>query len=434
MSLEDVTVSLSRLALAKAIKSSEGGEDAWSKSIIFHQSHITPHMRNSILHPQQRPVPKQRIYPSKTTQVLSHQPHPPQQSRSTVRSKPQSIASSFSSSQQQGVGTKNKRCPVPSDDESEVESEEEEDEESDDPKQAQSAFSRPSALKTTSLSLPAIETGHFDFPELKTKSPTRSSIPNTDDPLSKIEKQQREEDEELYARRMSTLRQLEINSVGEKETISWRTTPTQDTTSTISSSVSEDLIEEPILRIAPNDARSMSELDMYHSYFQQQQQLAYTLQMQQQMIQMAHHQQYYYHQQMAQQLAHYQHQYMQANTKARRRQSVSGMDLMIQKEQEKLGRLGQPKKKNYPNPSKASLEEGLMGKINAQRQPHTLNVQHQQAYKRSSRQPRPPSTMIYHEDPARHHPIPTLSLSTPQPYLHPPSRPRRQSHFSATHK
>jgi hypothetical protein len=55
MSTDDVSVSLSRLALAKAIKTPDSGEDdaePWSKSIIFHQAHIDPQMRYSIEHPQ----------------------------------------------------------------------------------------------------------------------------------------------------------------------------------------------------------------------------------------------------------------------------------------------------------------------------------------------------------------------------------------------
>lgn len=54
MSAEAVSVSLSRLALAKAIKTPDANEEEaepWSKSIIFHQSHIDDQMRNSILNP-----------------------------------------------------------------------------------------------------------------------------------------------------------------------------------------------------------------------------------------------------------------------------------------------------------------------------------------------------------------------------------------------
>jgi hypothetical protein len=67
MSAEEVTVSLSRLALAKAIKTPDAGEDEaepWTKSIIFHQAHIDSNMRNSILSPQQnRRRPGQRQQP-----------------------------------------------------------------------------------------------------------------------------------------------------------------------------------------------------------------------------------------------------------------------------------------------------------------------------------------------------------------------------------
>lgn len=53
--VDNVTVSLSRLALAKAIKTpdEEDGADAepWVKSVIFHQSHVSDAMRDSIEHP-----------------------------------------------------------------------------------------------------------------------------------------------------------------------------------------------------------------------------------------------------------------------------------------------------------------------------------------------------------------------------------------------
>lgn len=55
MSNTDIHVTLSRLALAKAIKTPDVGEEEaepWTKSIIFHQPHIDAGMRNSILNPQ----------------------------------------------------------------------------------------------------------------------------------------------------------------------------------------------------------------------------------------------------------------------------------------------------------------------------------------------------------------------------------------------
>lgn len=57
MSTEEVTVSLSRLALAKAIKTPDAGEEEaepWTKSVIFHQAHIDAQMRNSIQNPHQQ--------------------------------------------------------------------------------------------------------------------------------------------------------------------------------------------------------------------------------------------------------------------------------------------------------------------------------------------------------------------------------------------
>ncbi|KAI9020035.1 hypothetical protein CLU79DRAFT_229869 [Phycomyces nitens] len=51
MSVDHINVSLSRLALAKAIKTPDAGEDEsepWTKSVIFHQAHIDANMRNTI--------------------------------------------------------------------------------------------------------------------------------------------------------------------------------------------------------------------------------------------------------------------------------------------------------------------------------------------------------------------------------------------------
>ncbi|KAG1078323.1 hypothetical protein G6F42_024322 [Rhizopus arrhizus] len=94
MSTEEVTVSLSRLALAKAIKTPDAGEEEaepWTKSIIFHQPHIDEQMRNSIINPQsqqhnrrkngrhgnqKQPLLKQHRYPQQHPQ--QHHQYPQQ--------------------------------------------------------------------------------------------------------------------------------------------------------------------------------------------------------------------------------------------------------------------------------------------------------------------------------------------------------------------
>ncbi|KAI8099621.1 uncharacterized protein BX664DRAFT_355026 [Halteromyces radiatus] len=63
MSVENISVSLSRLALAKAIKTPDTGEDEsepWTKSVIFHQSHISPGMRENMMNPQQQQQRRQQ--------------------------------------------------------------------------------------------------------------------------------------------------------------------------------------------------------------------------------------------------------------------------------------------------------------------------------------------------------------------------------------
>lgn len=57
MSVENVPVRLSRLLLAKAIKTPDPDEkdaEPWMKSIIFHQSHITPDMRTALFQPRRQ--------------------------------------------------------------------------------------------------------------------------------------------------------------------------------------------------------------------------------------------------------------------------------------------------------------------------------------------------------------------------------------------
>lgn len=81
MSVDEVTVSLSRLALAKAIKTPDAGEEEaepWSKSIIFHQAHIDANMRNSLQNPQQQQQ-NRRKQPSKRPQHQQQQQQQHQQ-------------------------------------------------------------------------------------------------------------------------------------------------------------------------------------------------------------------------------------------------------------------------------------------------------------------------------------------------------------------
>lgn len=84
MSTEEVTVSLSRLALAKAIKTPDAGEEEaepWTKSIIFHQAHIDEQMRNSILNPhsQQQNRRKNGRHGNQKQHLLKQHRYPPQQ-------------------------------------------------------------------------------------------------------------------------------------------------------------------------------------------------------------------------------------------------------------------------------------------------------------------------------------------------------------------
>lgn len=89
MSVDNVSVSLSRLALAKAIKtadSDEPGAEPWNKSVIFHQSHISQAMLESVQYPQRHPRQRQnRIQPMtrrrpdqrKSAPITQYRPQPP---------------------------------------------------------------------------------------------------------------------------------------------------------------------------------------------------------------------------------------------------------------------------------------------------------------------------------------------------------------------
>ncbi|KAI9024351.1 hypothetical protein CLU79DRAFT_746703 [Phycomyces nitens] len=81
MSTENVTCSPSRLALARAIKTPDVGEEAepWTKSIIFFQSHIPNKMREGMQYPHMR---HQQGQPSRhQNQRPLPTPHQPQQYR-----------------------------------------------------------------------------------------------------------------------------------------------------------------------------------------------------------------------------------------------------------------------------------------------------------------------------------------------------------------
>jgi hypothetical protein len=102
MPLEDVTVSLSRLALAKAIKTPDGDEqEPWSKSVIFHQSHINQDMRNSILNPQSNGQARMRAHRHRHAKYPNQSQFPhqrPNQAMIRTRSNDRQSSSSSSSS------------------------------------------------------------------------------------------------------------------------------------------------------------------------------------------------------------------------------------------------------------------------------------------------------------------------------------------------
>ncbi|KAI8328999.1 hypothetical protein BC941DRAFT_443973 [Chlamydoabsidia padenii] len=77
MSSENISVSLSRLALAKAIKTPDADEEEsepWAKSVIFHQSHISPGMLENVMNPQQQRRPQQQ-HPRYRQQQQQQQQH-----------------------------------------------------------------------------------------------------------------------------------------------------------------------------------------------------------------------------------------------------------------------------------------------------------------------------------------------------------------------
>ncbi|KAL0075871.1 hypothetical protein J3Q64DRAFT_1363281 [Phycomyces blakesleeanus] len=78
MSVDNINVSLSRLALAKAIKTPDAGEDEsepWTNSVIFHQSHIDSNMRNTILGGPQKHRPHPDRARSNQQQYQQQQHH-----------------------------------------------------------------------------------------------------------------------------------------------------------------------------------------------------------------------------------------------------------------------------------------------------------------------------------------------------------------------
>jgi hypothetical protein len=197
---------------------------------------------------------------------------------------------------------------------------------------------------------------------------------------------------------------------------------------------------------AQNRRSMLSDMDMYYYQQQQQQQMAFqNMQMQQAMQlqqtqQMAQIQQY---QQMMQMQQLQQQQLMpNYNDTRKNRKSMSAMDLMIQLEEEKAASRKTNKKKPL-DPSKASLDEGLLSKV-PQQGLHNISFQGQnkatkKAIQRVSKSDyniqgnRPPSTSYSRSntpmDPrmrsqmirSESSPIPSLNMSTPMnQYLVPP--------------
>lgn len=228
---------------------------------------------------------------------------------------------------------------------------------------------------------------------------------------------------------------------------------------------SDDLVEESVVR-APihtptpttptggRDRRStVGEMDMFY-FQQQQQQMAYNMQLQQamQMQQAQQYAQIQQYQAMQQQQYHSMSAADNNTRKNNNRKSVSAMDLMIQLEQEKAASRKTYKKK-LPDPSKASLADGLLGKVPDPGQ-HQLNFQqqiHQQQMKANRKQmsrasksdyniqqqqrsSRPPSSVMMYDNNSNRmmrsqmsrsesSPMPQISMSTPihnPQYLIPP--------------
>ncbi|KAI7865137.1 hypothetical protein BDF14DRAFT_1089596 [Spinellus fusiger] len=88
MSLENISVSLSRLALARAIKTPDDKEcEPWTKSVIFHQPHVDAAMRELKQNPQRQRQGLQTRH--QNPQSFSPTPrHPPATARKTMSASP----------------------------------------------------------------------------------------------------------------------------------------------------------------------------------------------------------------------------------------------------------------------------------------------------------------------------------------------------------
>ncbi|KAI8882827.1 hypothetical protein K501DRAFT_333758 [Backusella circina FSU 941] len=499
MSTDDVTVSLSRLALAKAIKTPDAGEDdaePWSRSIIFHQAHIDPQMRFSIEHPQQQQQHQQnrRRGPNKKAPHGRHSNvHLQQQQEAKIQVTPpmhrarsdemykhkqpttERLSSHSASSSSAGhsspsstklTNSKPTRHFVPSDDEEEEDDEESEEEEEEE--EEKKVVKEKSKDYTENVKSNYEIVAPTETKKDKGKAPNRLPQPSDDEEEEEDEDNSSDssdddkdalsppEDEQLYARRMSTLRRLErgssehrrARSLGdmnhmivpsppvETKTLNlpppqemgtieeWRKTVMEEAEGTTSSTPvsnpsslpdesGDQTTEEPVVPtpntqgIKAQNRRSMlSDMDMYYYQQQQQQQMAFqNMQMQQAMQlqqaqQMAQIQQY---QQMIQMQQMQQQQLMpNYNDTRKNRKSMSAMDLMIQLEEEKAASRKTNKKKPL-DPSKANLDEGLLSTV-PQQGLHNISFQGQskatkKAIQRASKSDyniqgnRPPSTL-----------------------------------------
>ncbi|CAM0140130.1 unnamed protein product [Umbelopsis sp. WA50703] len=186
MSLDNVQVNMSRLALARAIKTPDGDDteaDPWNKSVIFNQSHIPQAIEQRRRQERNRgtPVPRQ----ARSSRLQQEKVSPPPSLQQQRRPSPQPV-----NGRKAGL----RKTYIPSDDEEEDEEEEESDEDEED----ESSNSEDEKLNSrTKKSAPVSQTLHMEEPTNTSnmKQARKQPLPSDDEDSSGSENEDDEDDD-----------------------------------------------------------------------------------------------------------------------------------------------------------------------------------------------------------------------------------------------
>jgi len=197
MSLDNVTVNMSRLALARAIKTPDGDDteaDPWTKSVIFHQSHIPQAIeqhngqRRSHGHQTARPQHPHRPHHGRVPQQR-HSSSPAQRLHSQAQAQAPIPAQSQTSAP--SPAARIRKTYIPSDDEDDEDEEEEESSESEE----EDGEKSPLPVRQVKPSTPVQSTDEDDQ-KSKNKATRKQPLPSDDESSAEENDEEYDEDED----------------------------------------------------------------------------------------------------------------------------------------------------------------------------------------------------------------------------------------------